>query len=183
MTLGWNWKLVLATITGISLMRLAYRIQGWNWQRRWYYLCEFLKGSQGKLAIAVGSGSFATIVSYIAISIWSDAENRWLAIGFILQGLGTLLTLSLLGWQIFHLQGKKQETQYHQWISDLTDANTLKRLIAVRSLCELLEKQQLNLSQRQQLWEYFRLMLTEEQETVVRQAALQSCQILRNFKG
>ncbi|GBF86041.1 hypothetical protein AsFPU3_3111 [Aphanothece sacrum FPU3] len=108
----------------------------------------------------------------MAISIWSEAQNRWLATGLILQGLGTLLTLGLLGWQIFHLQGKKKEKQYHEWVSDLTEVNPLKRLIAVVNLANLLEKQQLSSSQTKQLREYFRLMLSKENEMVVRQTVL-----------
>lgn len=181
--LGWNWKLVLATITGTICMALVYRIKGWNWQRRWYYWQEFFKEPKGKFSVAVGSGSLAIIGSYIAISIWSEAENRWLATGLIVQGLGTLLTLGLLGWQIFLLQGKKRENQYHQWISNLTESDVLKRLIAVRSLSDLMEKQQLNASQIQQLEEYFRVMLTTEKETVVRRALLQSCQVLVKIRA
>ncbi|MEA5534295.1 hypothetical protein [Crocosphaera sp. XPORK-15E] len=176
--LAWNGKLVLATTTGLGLMVLVYQMQGWNWQRRWHYGREFLKSSQGKLAVAVGSGVLAVMGSYIAISLWVEAENHWLATGLILQGLGTLSTLGLLAWQIFHVQIKTQENQYYQWISALTDADTLKRLIAVRNLGNMLEKQQLSPSHTQQLWEYFRLMLTTEKETVVRQAVLQCCQLL-----
>ncbi|MEA5510296.1 hypothetical protein VB715_11030 [Crocosphaera sp. UHCC 0190] len=180
--LAWNWKLVLATTTGIGLMVFMYQLQEWNWQRRWYHWREFVKSSQGKLAIAVGSGSLAVMGSYIAISLWSEAQNRWLATGLILQGLGTLLTLGLLGWQIFYVQIKNQENQYHQWISALTDADALKRLIAVRNLSNLLEKQQLNSTQIRQLWEYFSLMLSKESELMVRQAILDICQILKKMK-
>ena len=180
--LGWNWKLVLATLTGIGFMVLVYRIQGWNWQRRWYYWREFIKGSHGKLTIAVGSGSLAVISSYIAISLWSEAENHWLALGLILQGLGTFLTLGLLGWHIFDFHKKQPINQYHQWTLALTDTDVLKRLIAVRNLEDLLEKQKLNATQTQQLWDYFRLMLTKETEAVVRQAVLQCCQLLDKRK-
>jgi hypothetical protein len=178
--LAWDPKLICATLTGIGLMGLVYRLQTGNWQRRWLYWHEFFNSSPGKLAIAVSSGSFGVISSYIALSIWSNAENRWLATGLILQGFGTFLILGLLSWQLFDSPRKKQENQYQEWVSQLTDVNTLKRLIAVENLSNLIEKKQLTPIQAKQLRGYFRLMLNQETEIIVRQAVLQCCQLLDN---
>ncbi|MGB5592801.1 MAG: hypothetical protein WBM62_02040 [Crocosphaera sp.] len=178
--LAWDPKLVCATLTGIGLMGLVYRFQTVNWQRRWLYWREFVNSSQGKLAIAVSSGSLGIISSYIALSIWSNAENRWLATGLILQGFGTFLILGLLSWQLFDSPRKKQDAQYQEWVSQLTDVNVLKRLIAVENLSNLIEKKQLTPIQAKQLRGYFRLMLNQETEIIVRQAVLQCCQVLDN---
>ncbi|MDJ0843322.1 hypothetical protein [Crocosphaera sp.] len=176
--LEWNPKLVGATLTGMGLMGLVYWGQTTNWQSRWLACCQFLQSCQGKLAIAVMSGGFGAISSYMALYIWSNAENRWLATGLILQGFATVLTLGLLSWQLFNLPRKKRQDQYQEWVLQLTDTHELKRLIAVESLSHLLEEQQLTATQIQQLSGYFRLMLTQEKSTVIRQAILKGCQLL-----
>lgn len=170
---AWDWKLVLATTTGVFLMILIYQIQGGDWQRRWSYYREFLRGFSGKLILAVSSGCLGAIVAYMAASVWANSENRWLAIGCITQGIGTLLSLGLLFWQIVEVREKSYENQFNQWILDLTSADPLKRLISVRSLGNLLKKQWFNDYHHQQLRDYFKLMLTKETESLVRQEILE----------
>jgi hypothetical protein len=172
--IAWNWQLVLATGSGVTLMLLVYLMQGWNWQPYWLNLRQFLQGFSGKLTIAVGSGSFAALSTYVATSIWADSENRWLATGTILQGLGTLLTLALLVWNLLINQEKHQETQFEQLVNDLTDVDSLKRLIAIRRLSSLKEKGYLGSIHQQQLREYLGLMLIKEQEARVKDAILDS---------
>jgi hypothetical protein len=171
---AWNWKLVLATSSGVTFMLLVYLIQGWNWQTYWLHWRQFLRGSSGKLTVAVGSGSIAALSTYVATSIWADSENRWLATGTILQGLGTLLTLGLLAWNFFSHQEQQGEEQFEQWVNDLTDVNPLKRLIAVRCLNNLSKKGHLSSIHQQQLGEYLSLMLIQEQEIRVKEAILES---------
>ena len=178
--LAWDPKLVAATLTGMGLMGVVYWVQTDKCQSYWLYCYDFSKTFQGKLAIAVISGGFGAIGSYIALDIWSNAQNRWLATGLILQGLGTFVTLGLLSWQLFNIPRKKQENQYQEWVSQLTDVNVLKRLIAVENLFNLIEKKQLTPIQAKQIRGYFRLMLNQETEVIVSQVVLQCCQLLNN---
>lgn len=172
----WNWKLVLATVSGVGLMLLVYFIQGWNWQAYLSHWRKFFTGSGGKLTVAVGSGGFAALSTYIAASIWADSENRWLATGTILQGFGTLLTLLLLGWHIIGDRSGQDETKFEQLLLDLTATDPLKRLIAVRQLSNLMSKPRLRQVYEQQLVEYFCLLLSKEQEPIIREAVLKSLQ-------
>ncbi|MDJ0598361.1 MAG: hypothetical protein QNJ37_05930 [Crocosphaera sp.] len=170
--LKWNPKLVAATLMGIGFMGLVYWVQTINWRSRWRYYYQFLQSFQGKLAIAVSGGTIAVISSYIALSIWCNVENRWLATGLILQGLGTFSTLGLVSWQLFDLPRKKRQHQYQEWVSQLTDTNELKRLIAIDNLVHLLETQQLTPTQILKLSGYFRLMLNQEKNKTVRESIL-----------
>lgn len=179
--LGWDPKLVGATFIGMGLMGVVYWGQTAQWQRRWRSIYEFCQSFQGKLAIAVISGGLGTIGSYMAFYIWCHAQNRWLATGLILQGLGTFLTLGLLSWQLWDKPRKKQDNQYQEWVSQLTDNNELKRLIAVENLARLLEEQRLNPSQIKQLSVYFLLMLKQENNTMIRQAILKGCQFSKQM--
>ena len=172
--LAWNWKLVLSTGSGISLMWLVYAGLGWNWRKQWTRWQPFFKGSQGQLTVAVGSGGIAALSTYLMASIWADAENRWLATGAILQGVVTLSTLGLVLWQMFTTHKKDEKTRFESWLFELTAQDVLKRLIAVRQLTELVNQDDLPLSYQQQLNEYFRLMLTKEQDETVRDALLKS---------
>jgi flagellar basal body-associated protein FliL len=155
-------------------MFLVYILQGWNWRDYWLHWRQFWGGSSGKLTIAVGSGSFAALSTYVAASIWANSENRWLATGAILQGLGTLLTLALLGWSLLSSQQKKQESQFEQLIRDLTVADPLKRLIAVRQLSALAEKGYLSPTDQSHLKDYLNMMIVQEQEDRVKKAILEA---------
>lgn len=172
----WNWKLVLATVAGVGLMLLVYFMQGWNWQAYWFHWRQFFRGSQGKLTVAVGSGGLAALSTYIAASIWADSENRWLATGTILQGLGTVLTLLLLIWHLISDRDRQDEGKFEHLLPDLTAADPLKRLIAVRQLSHLASQPRWRQVYQPQLVEYFCLMLSREQEPVVREAVMKSLQ-------
>jgi hypothetical protein len=172
----WNWKLVLATVAGVGLMLLVYFILGWNWQAYWSHWRQFFTGSQGKLTVAVGSGGLAALSTYIAASIWADSENRWLATGTILQGFGTVFTLLVLIWHVISDRGQRDEEKFEHLLQDLTTADPLKRLIAVRQLSNLANKPRLHQVYQPQLVEYFCLLLSREQEPVIREAVLKSLQ-------
>lgn len=170
----WNWKLLLATSAGVGLMMLAYLMPVGNWQVYWSRWRRFFRGSNLKLTLAVGSGGLAALGTYMAASIWAGSPNRWLAVGTILQGWGTFLTLLLLVWHIIHQQGEWHQGKFDQLLADLTAADPLKRLIAVRQLTRWSNR--CPLGERQQLEEYFRLMLAQERQPTIRKALLDSLQ-------
>ncbi|WP_017306213.1 hypothetical protein [Spirulina subsalsa] len=172
--LVWNWKLTLATGTGGGVMWLVFVGQGWDWSKYWLRMQGFLKSPQRPLAIAVGSGGLAAVGTYLIASIWVNTENRWLATGAIAQGLGTLLTLGLLGWQMTHQKTQGHESRYERLLQELTQPDPLKRLIGVRQLTRLSE--QLDSTQKRQLMEYFQLLLLREDDPTVRQGILDGLQ-------
>ncbi len=153
-------------------MVLVYWMQEWNWQVHWSDLRRFLKGSNRQLTLAACSGSVATLSTYMAVSIWIDSDSPWIAAGAILQGLGTLFTLILLAWQIISWQVSRQEAQVDQLLTDLTDIDPLKRIIAVRQLTRLLTHAQLDQATQRTVADYLRLLLSREQESVIREAVL-----------
>ncbi|WP_204104213.1 MULTISPECIES: hypothetical protein [Spirulina sp. CCY15215] len=166
----WNWQLVLTTGLGIAAMWGTYVMQGWNWQERLSKALRFLKSPQSRLILAVAGGGLTTLGTYLAVSIWAHSENRWLALGSLLQGVATLLTLALLGWYGTSDRQYREETRYEQLLLELTRVDPLKRLIVVRQLTQL--SQRLNEGDRTQLLEYFRLLLSREEDEKVRNALL-----------
>lgn len=180
--LFWNWKLLLATTVGMLVMVVVYWMHEWDWQVPWSDLRRFLNGSSWQFTLAAGSGGVATLSTYMAASIWMDSDSPWIATGAILQGLGTLVILIMLVWQIVSWQASQKEAQLDQLLTDLTDADPLKRLIAVRQLTRLVTRSQFDSSHHSSVAECLRLLLSQEQETAIRDAVLDSLQALNKVK-
>ena len=173
-----NWKLFLATSVGIGLMSLCYLVQNSHWQRYCQKLQNFLVGSNRQLILAVGTGATGAFCTYLAASVWADAENQWLATGAILQGFASLTTLGLLLWSLWGRKNSSIETKLDRLLVDLCHSDRLKRLVAIRQLTRLLVSNRLSAEHYQQTIEYYRLMLSEPQPPVIRNALLESLDVL-----
>ena len=173
----WNPKLVLATLMGVTVMLGAYFLQQWDSKsfiRQWR---RFLSGPNRYIAVAGITGGMAAFSTYMAVSIWVESQSvglsgPWLATGMILQGLGTLATLMLLGWHFLHRQVTQSRDNFHQLLADLADTDPLKRTIAVRLLASYLREQQYQPSEERAIIDCFRLMLNRETEPIVKDALL-----------
>jgi hypothetical protein len=174
----WDWKLLFASSIGIGSMASVYSMQKWNWQKYWSDLSQFVRSPNRRFAIAVLSGGIAALSTYMAIAVWIGSKNPWIATGAILQGTGTLLTLILLIGLIINSHDNKDQNQIDQLLIKLTDSDPLKRLIAVRQMTKLVTNLRINASEQQSVTECLQLLLTQEQETLVRDAAFESLQIL-----
>ncbi|MCC5638097.1 hypothetical protein LC593_20105 [Nostoc sp. CHAB 5844] len=179
----WNWKLLLALVVGVGFMLITYSTQQWNWQLRWAEIQKFLNGPNRRLVLAVGSGGLATINTYIAAAIWVDAHSRWIATGAILQGLGTLLTLVLLLWQILSRYTNQEQNIFEQLLINLTEQDPLKRLIAVRRITKFISRQPVNAALQQEVIQCLQLLLTKEEEAVIQEAAFESLQTLDKLQN
>lgn len=178
----WNWKLLLALLIGVGVMVFVYSMQEWNWQLRWLEIRKFLNGSNRRLALAVGSGGLATVSTYMAAAIWVDSHSPWIAAGAIVQGVGTLVTLFLLVWQIVSLYGSREEDQLDQLLVNLTEKDPLKRLIALRQLTKFIARKQVDASAQQGVVECLQFLLRREEETAIREAAFESLQALERLQ-
>lgn len=174
----WNWKLLLALLIGIGVMLSVYSMQKWDWQKRWSQMQGFVNAPNRQLILAVISGGIATFTTYIAAAIWFDSNSPWIAAGVIFQGLGTVLTLILLVCQIINFYGIRQEDQLDRLLDNLTQTDPLKRLIAVRQLTKLVVRKRVDAGLQQNVIECLQLLLTKEEEAVIREAAFESLQIL-----
>lgn len=174
----WNWKLLLASGVGIGTMVLAYSLQEWQWQQFWREIRQFIYSPNRRILVAVLSGGVATVSCYAAVSVWLELHNHWAAVAMIIQGLATVLTLILLVWQLASIYGRDAENQLDQILLNLTDPNPLKRLIAIRQVTKLIERMQVDAIAKQTILDCLHMLLTREDETVVREAAFTSLQIL-----
>jgi hypothetical protein len=173
-----NWKLFLSTSMGIGAMSACYLAQNSHWQsycRQWR---NFFVGSNRQLSLAVGTGASAAFCTYLAASIWADADNQWLATGNILQGFVSLTTLICLLWSLRGKKASSLEAKLDQLLIDLSDRDRLKRLVAIRQLTRLLINNRLSAEHYEQSIEYYRLMLSEPQPAVIKDALLESLDLL-----
>jgi hypothetical protein len=173
----WHWQLLLATITGIGLMLTVYWLQSSNWHGYLLTYLSLLTGQHRKLTIAVGSGSVGALMTYLSASIWTNSENRWLAMASILQGLATMLTLALLSWHFISFKNRESQMNLEAMLGNLTDVVPLKRLIAVRKLTKLLVGKYLSTIERQQILEYLQIMLSNESELIIQDAIWSALQV------
>jgi hypothetical protein len=176
--LFWNGRLVLATGVGVAVMALIYLMQDCRLQVPKSTIRQFVNLLSQPLVLAVVGGGTAMLSTYLAASVWSAVDSPWLAAGGILQGAGTLAVLLLLVGQYLHRQTVNQQGQFSQKLADLTHADPLRRLIAVRELTRSLRDTDQNSADRRELADYFRLMLSQESKAVVREAVLDGLQAL-----
>ncbi|MCZ0898739.1 hypothetical protein ON021_02310, partial [Microcoleus sp. HI-ES] len=132
----------------------------------------------------------ATLGAYMSLAIWADSSSHWMALSLILQNLGTIAIAGLLLRQALSLGAAKDEVALDRILADLTDADPVKRLIAVRQMTDLvnqggfgpvssvkssLAKPSQRIA-RSRAAECFRLMLSREPEALVRNALLEGLQ-------
>jgi hypothetical protein len=208
----WNWQLLLALGMGaIALVTVYLGQQGqlniprqWQTQaQHWVRLCW--KPSNRPLSVAIAAATFTAFSTYLSLGIWVESDHPWFAFGLILQGFGTVAILLLL----LRRKGDRNSTEdfsidpashptnfhqnfhlnfhlnFHQWLNDLSEADPLKRLIAVRQLSQCLSQDARSSQDRTalpmtpaHLSECFRLMLNRETDPLVCAALLEGLQVL-----
>ncbi|MDB9453566.1 armadillo-type fold-containing protein [Dolichospermum circinale] len=178
----WNWQLFLALIVGISVMVFTYLIPKFNWQLHWLEIRRLISSPNIRFAYSIASGGVATVITYMASAIWVDSPSPWLAAGAIIQGIGTLLTLILLVWQIFSFQGSQQQDYLDKLLSDLTETDPLKRLLAVSKLNKFIFRQRFDTALQQDVIKCLQIFLSQEKEVIIREAALDCLQNLNGLQ-
>ncbi|MFM7406948.1 MAG: armadillo-type fold-containing protein [Cuspidothrix sp.] len=174
----WNWQLLLAVVVGIGIMIFSYSMQQWNWQLRWLEIRKLMSSTNNRFAYSVVAGGMATVITYMTLAIWVDSPSHWLAAGAIFQGLGTLLTLILLVWQIFSFQGNEEENYVENLLVKLTEKDPLKRFMGMRQLNMLINRKQIDKAIQQDIIDCLQLLLSQEKEVMIREAALECLQNL-----
>jgi hypothetical protein len=172
----WNPKLLFASGSGIFVMLLVYSMPQWDWSNFLHKLRNLLQTTSGRLVLSVTSGLIACLGTYTAVTIWADAPNVWIGGGAIVQGIATVLVLILLARLLISLHGNRED-KLDQLLENLTNPDPLKRLISVRQLTKL-ATQQLDSDIKKCIIECLQLLLTNESEATIRDAAFDSLQAL-----
>jgi hypothetical protein len=181
----WIWQWVLSVAVGGAVMIGVYLAQQrqlkfprQSWRRLW-------SRTNRAATIAALSGLATLASTYLVTAVWLETEQHWLAISILLEGGGILTILALLLRQTLkHSTGQNSQTevQFQSMLADLSHPDSLKRLIAIRQITQLLtraadQSPQLLLTPAQ-VTECFRLMLDRETEPLVCNALIESLQQL-----
>lgn len=174
----WNPKLLFSCGSGILVMLLVYSTPQWNWSQFWNKIHNYLQTTNGLLVLSVTSGIVACLGTYAATTIWIDAPNVWVGASAIVQGVATVMVLVLLARLLISLHGNQEQDKLDQLLEKLTDTDPLKRLISLRQLTKLVTRQQLEPDEKKYIIECLQLLLTNESEAIIRDAAFDSLQAL-----
>ncbi|MBE9029176.1 hypothetical protein IQ266_05290 [filamentous cyanobacterium LEGE 11480] len=171
--LTWNGRLVVSTGAGLGTIWLAYSMRDWGWRAAITDFVNALEGVDRRITLSVLAGAGATFGTYTVMSIWLEAQSHWLATGMILQGTVTMGALGALLWQ--RLQPTPRQSGLMQHISNLTHADPLQRLIAVRQINHLLSQHP---EQQPYISEFYQVLLTREPDRLVRDAVMDGLQAM-----
>ena len=186
----WNSQLLFSTGLGIAAMMLVYRGESREWQLLRSQVEQFWDSPNRRFILAAGTGGIATLGAYMSLAIWTDSSSHWMAASLILQNFGTIAIAGLLLRQALSMGASKDEATVDRILADLTDADPVKRLIAVRQMTDLVNNGGLghrsfvknqpakprNRIALTRAAECFRLMLSQEPEALVRNALLEGLQ-------
>ncbi|HEY9705042.1 MAG TPA: hypothetical protein V6C58_21565 [Allocoleopsis sp.] len=178
--LCWNWQLVMTTITGVIVMLIVYFLPHWDFNSFLAKIRQFIHSPNSQLILAVSSGAIASLLTYITTGILIHTDNHWIATTMIIQTLATPLMIILLILQLVNNQNTRHTTKLNLLINNLTEPDHLKRLITIKELINLAENKTFTATEKQTIAEYFCLMLTQEQETVIRDALLSGLPMFSN---
>jgi hypothetical protein len=194
----WNWQLVVSSGAGLGALVGVYLIyQGqWHLSIRWRRLWH---PSLRPVIVALCSGVVVSVGTYVSLALWIETHGSWVAKGLILQGIATTAVLVLLGWQTIDRvtrceTGDSSATPHashrtvERLLNELSDADALKRLLAVRRLTQWVRQQSVVATDDREavihgvsaplsvadLTDCFRLMLNRETDPAVCRALLDS---------
>ncbi len=163
-------KLILATSIFAGTMLFSYQIKNGSWRKYNQYLTELLTSQNKQLILSVTTAGTLAITSYIILNIWAEIDNKWLALGIILQ---TMFSTAGIGFISHKLWGKKpaEDEQYFlsfaEFINQLNADSPLQRLWSINQIMDLWHNNQLTSSQINQVKEYFILLKDIEIESII----------------
>ncbi|WP_416672684.1 hypothetical protein [Egbenema bharatensis] len=189
----WNWPLVVSGGVGLGIMLAVYLVQQGQWQLPSVEWHRFWSRSNRPFTLSVISGVVGCFSTYVSIAIWQEAGGSWVAKGMILEGIGILLILGLLVWQmvikpLIDRPDLKPEPASNSLLTELANPDPLLRLIAIRRITQQIiasphSTVHPNASPDQltptQTADCFRLMLNRETEPIVCRALVESLQLLK----
>lgn len=175
----WQWQLVMATMIGGFTLIFVYLVQDWDGNLILARINRFLSSPNRSMIVAAIAGGLAILLSYGFLMVWSTVENHWLA------GLGILqILVTLTGVLIFSLKSLRQWQHHAQQninylTAQLTAADELEKLIALKHLSQALHHSRLPLRQEQAIAQCCQILLSQNQPEIIRTATLEVLEELK----
>ena len=172
----WNWRLAAALLAGSFTMNAVFEAQAPQWRERWHQLLERLSGANLGVTAAVAGGLAAMLGTYVILSVWFLAGDRWLAIAIVIQGLVTVAVGGLVLWQMWRQRQQDTDGQFDRVLREMASPDSLQRLLAVRQVQEQLQAGTLTARRRRLAIESLQVVLERETVASVRSALLDALQ-------
>jgi hypothetical protein len=168
--LGWDGKLVLATGAGLGSLALVFWLLQSPRRPQWR---QWLRQPQGRLALAAGSGGLVSLGTYLAASAWAESEQKWLAAGLMLNGLGTLLTLALVAWRLEGRPRPREDNLERIFLQFLQSDDPLHQRLTLRQLRNYCQTYALTPQEQKDLADYIELLLARNLDPLIRHDLLE----------
>lgn len=163
--------IVLLTAIFILTMALSYQI---NYEKLSTYLQRFIKYLNPEyrqlLSSIIIAGGFS-LSSYLLLNIWTELDNKWLALGMIAQiilsGAG-LIFLTGIFLKNKHKNSAKNNHNYLEAIVNQLDSpSPLKRLWAINQIILQCSNQRLTMEEYEQIRDYLTIVRALETEPII----------------
>lgn len=163
-------KLILATSIFAGTMLLSYQTKNIPWRNYNQYLIRLLTSQNKHLILSVTTAGTLAIASYIMLNIWTEIDNKWLALGIIWQTIFSTAGIGFFGyklWQKKPLKDQQYLSSFSELINQLNADSSLRRLWSLNQIMELWHNNQLTIVQINQVKEYFILLKDLEIEPII----------------
>jgi len=165
-------KLILATSIFTGTMFVAYKFKSISWRAYFKFLSEIFTPENRKLIFSISTAGILALSSYLILNIWTEIDNKWLALGIIWQIIFSTIGLSFLSWKIWQKPSTKstQRILFYNLSELITQLNAecpLKRLATINDIFRLWKSHQLNDNEIEEIIEYFSLLKQIENEPII----------------
>lgn len=163
-------KLILATSIFAGTMLLSHQTKIIPWRNYNQYLTRLLTSQNKQLILSVTTAGTLAIISYIILNIWTEIDNKWLALGIIWQTIFSTAGIGFFGyklWQKKPIKDQQYLSSFTELINQLNADSSLQRLSSINQIMELWDNNKLTTVQINQVEEYFILLKDLEIEPII----------------
>ncbi|BAQ66431.1 hypothetical protein GM3709_3196 [Geminocystis sp. NIES-3709] len=161
-------KLILATSIFTGTMLVTYQYKNIPWKNYYKYLTDILTPQNKQLILSISTAGILAISSYLILNIWTEIDNKWLALGIIWQVIFSTIGLGFLGWKTLQKPQKNSQVfTFSDLIKQLNTDSPLEKLWAINEIIKLWENNQLTQEEIRQTKEYFSLLRELETEIII----------------
>lgn len=176
-----NGLLLLTLFCGAVMGRLTYGLVKERQYPGWQSILAWLQKGKTPLGISIGVGVLTLVLAYSAIAVWQDLQSPWLALMLLTQEVGLMMVLGLVLWSVVSRSKAEPSLNFDRCVAGILHRDELRRLMAVRQLAQMQERNLLNQPQQSMAVEYLQLLFQRETSTVVSHAIQESLSILASY--
>jgi len=161
--------IILFTLVFILTMALSYKIKYQSFYQNYSGFINNLNHEYRKLFYSILTAGGFSLSSYLILNIWTELDNKWLALGIIsqilLSGIGLIFLTGIL------LKNKDsnqiKNNILDEIINQLDSPSPLKRLWAINQIISQWHHQRFTIEEYEQIQDYLTILRDLETETII----------------